>query len=229
MATITTTKMAPRAGRRWWRQGLLGCGILASLLYVALTILGAMLWVVVLAIALLRAQEERPHNGLDARTAVKTAQSPSSDPPQWFTNLLKFVLRTSLHGIFSKSIMLLVFRGRKTGRVYRTPVSYLREGNVVTAFTDSPWQHNLLGGASVTVYLKGKAVEGFAEVIDDRDAVTEALTHHLRHVRFDARFYGVSFDADGQPIREQVEKGSRHHVMLKIQLSAPTLSNATQR
>jgi hypothetical protein len=153
----------------------------------------------------------------------------SSDPPQWFTNLLKYVLRTPLHGIFSKSIMLLEFRGRKTGRVYRIPVSYLREGDVVTAFTDSAWQRNLLGGVSVTVYLKGKAVEGFAEVIDDRDAVTEALTHHLRRVRFDARFYGVSFATDGQPIREQVERGSQHHVLLKIHLSAPTLSHATQR
>jgi hypothetical protein len=153
----------------------------------------------------------------------------SSDPPQWFTNVLKYVLRTPLHGIFSKSIMLLECRGRKTGRVYRIPVSYLREGDVVTAFTDSPWQRNLLGGAPVTVYLKGKAVEGFAEVIDDRDAVTKALTHHLRRVRFDARFYGVSFDTDGQPIREQVERGSQHHVLLKIHLSAPSLSPATQR
>jgi hypothetical protein len=162
-----------------------------------------------------------------AKTAAKTVQTQSSDPPQWFTDTLKYLLGTPLHGIFSKSIMLLVFHGRKTGRVYSTPVSYLREGDVVTAFTDSPWQRNLLGGAPVTVYLKGKAVEGFAEVIDDRDAVTEALTHFLRQVRFDARFYGVSFDADGQPIREQVARGSQHHVMLKIQLSGPTLLNAT--
>lgn len=159
-----------------------------------------------------------------AKRAAKPAQAQSSDPPRWFTNLLKYLLRTPLHGIFSKSIMLLVFRGRKTGRVYSTPVSYVREGNVVTAFTDSPWQRNLLGGAPVTVYLKGKAVKGFAKVIDDKHAVIEALSNHLRHVRFDAKYYGVSFDAHGQPIREQVERGAQHHVMLKIQLSAPTLS-----
>lgn len=164
-----------------------------------------------------------------ARTGATTAQTPSADPPQWFTNVLKYVLRTPLHGIFSTSIMLLEFRGRTTGRVYRTPVSYRREGDVVTAFTDSPWQRNLRGGAPVTVYLNGKAVEGLAEVIDDRDAVTEALTRHLRHVRFDARFYGVSFDADGQPIREQVERGSQHHVMLRIHLAAPGRSRTTQR
>ena len=174
-------------------------------------------------------QEVESMADIATTTAAKTAQTHTSDPPRWFTNLLKYVLRSPLHGIFSKSLMLLEYRGRKTGRVYSTPVSYLREGDVVTAFTDSPWQRNLLGGAPVTVYLKGKAVAGFAEVIDDRDAVTEALTHHLRHVRFDARFYGVNFDTDGQPIREQVERGSQHHVLLKIHLSAPTLSHATQR
>jgi len=158
-------------------------------------------------------------------TEANPRQTPASDPPQWLTNLLKYLLRTPLHGIFSKNIMLLVFRGRKTGRLYSTPVSYLREGDVVTAFTDSPWQRNLLGGAPVTLYLRGKAAEGFAEVIDDRDAVAEGLALFLLHNHFDARFYGVTFDADGQPVREQVERGSQHHVMLKIRLSAPTASN----
>lgn len=162
-----------------------------------------------------------------AKSAAMTAQTRSSDPPRWFTNLLKFLLRTPLHVIFSKSIMLLQFRGRKTGKVYSTPVSYLREGDVVTAFTDSPWQRNLLGGAPVTVYLKGKAVKGVAKVIDNKDAVTKGLSHFLTRVRFDARVYGVGFDASGQPIREQVEKGAQHHVMLKIQLPEPALSKAT--
>jgi hypothetical protein len=162
-------------------------------------------------------------------TAAKEVQAPSADPPRWFTNLLKYLLRTPLHGIFSKSIMLLVFRGRKSGRVYSTPVSYLREGDVVTAFTDSRWQYNLRGEAPVlvTVYLKGKAVRGLAEVVTDREAITESLTRLLRNVPFNAKYFGVHFDADGQPIREQVERGSQHHVMVKIQLSVPSLSNAT--
>jgi hypothetical protein len=153
-----------------------------------------------------------------AKIAAETAQTKNADPPRWFTNLLRWLLRTPLHGIFSKSIMLLEFRGRKTGKLYCTPVSYLREGDVVTAFTDSPWQRNLCGGAPVTLYLKGKPVKGFAEVIDDRAVVTEGLMHYLPHVRSDAGFYGVSFDTYGQPMREQVERGSQEHVMLRIRL-----------
>ena len=165
--------------------------------------------------------------GTPARTTRNAEHTASADPPRWFTNMLKYVLRTPLHGIFSKSIMLLVFRGRKTGKLYSTPVSYLREGGVVTAFTDSPWQRNLLGGAPVTLYLKGKAVKGFAQVINDRSAVTDALTNLLRQVPFNAKYFGVGFDAKGQPIPEQVEQGSQHHVLLKIRLAAPTPPNAS--
>jgi Protein of unknown function (DUF998) len=42
MATITTTKMAPHAGRRWWRQILLGCGIVASVWWVAMDVVGSL-------------------------------------------------------------------------------------------------------------------------------------------------------------------------------------------
>jgi len=161
-------------------------------------------------------------SGTGTKTPAKSGQTHRSDPPRWFTNLLKYLLRTPSHFIFSKSMMLLEFRGRKSGKLYSTPVSYMREGDVVTAFTDSPWQRNLLGGAPVTVYLKGKAVEGYCEVIDDGDAVSEGLTHFLLQNRWVAGFYGVSFDVDGQPILEEVERGSQQHVMLRIQLSPTT-------
>jgi uncharacterized protein DUF998 len=42
MATITTTKLAPNAERRWWRQVLLGCGIVAPAWWVAMDVLGSL-------------------------------------------------------------------------------------------------------------------------------------------------------------------------------------------
>jgi hypothetical protein len=44
MATITTTQMAPHAGRRWWRQVLLGCGIVAPVWWVAMDVVGSLLY-----------------------------------------------------------------------------------------------------------------------------------------------------------------------------------------
>jgi len=42
MATITTPKLAPHAGRRWWRQVLLGCGIVAPAWWVAMDVVGSL-------------------------------------------------------------------------------------------------------------------------------------------------------------------------------------------
>ncbi|HEX6288767.1 MAG TPA: DUF998 domain-containing protein [Herpetosiphonaceae bacterium] len=42
MATITTPMMAPHVGRSWWRQGLLSCGIIASVWWVAMDVVGSL-------------------------------------------------------------------------------------------------------------------------------------------------------------------------------------------
>jgi hypothetical protein len=42
MAAITTTKLAPHARRRWWPQVLLGCGIVASVWWVAMDVVGSL-------------------------------------------------------------------------------------------------------------------------------------------------------------------------------------------
>lgn len=42
MATITTTKIAPHAGRSWWRQILLGCGIVGPAWWIAMDVVGSL-------------------------------------------------------------------------------------------------------------------------------------------------------------------------------------------
>lgn len=42
MATRTTRKTATRAERSWWRQSLLGCGIVSSVLYVATDVIASL-------------------------------------------------------------------------------------------------------------------------------------------------------------------------------------------
>jgi hypothetical protein len=42
MATITTPKITSHAGRRWWRQVLLGCGVVAPVWWVAMDVVGSL-------------------------------------------------------------------------------------------------------------------------------------------------------------------------------------------
>lgn len=48
------------------------------------------------------------------------------------------LLRSPLHGVLRDSVLLITFRGRKSGKAYTTPVNYLHEGDTILLTTDSP-------------------------------------------------------------------------------------------
>src|SRR5438552_2851229 len=53
---------------------------------------------------------------------------------------VRFVLATPLHRIMSSGLMLLRFTGRKTGRYYTTPVSYVLDGNSLLVPAGGVWR-----------------------------------------------------------------------------------------
>lgn len=77
------------------------------------------------------------------------------------------VLHTPLHPILSGRWLSLEFTGRKTGKVYHTPMAYVREDDRVWITTGSPWWKNLQGGAPVRLLIRLKAYSGTAHPIDD--------------------------------------------------------------
>jgi hypothetical protein len=85
--------------------------------------------------------------------------------------VMKLVLRSPIHGVASKQIMLLSFKGRKTGKRYTTPVGYVRKNNELTVYTHARWWQNLRGGAPVTMRLQGRESSGVAETVDKYETV----------------------------------------------------------
>jgi deazaflavin-dependent oxidoreductase (nitroreductase family) len=148
------------------------------------------------------------------------SESSSSGAWPWLNRVMKFILRSPFHSPVSRTIMLITFTGRKSGRTYTTPVSYLRENGVVTLFTHGVWWKNLIGGAPVTLRIQGKNLQGTAEpVTDDQEAKAESLLAMLRHNPRDAPYYGVTFDENGQPNPDELARGARDAVMVRIQLT----------
>jgi deazaflavin-dependent oxidoreductase (nitroreductase family) len=146
-------------------------------------------------------------------------QRESSSIPSFFNRLMSGLLRSPLHRIASRSVMLITFTGRKTGKKYTTPISYARHGDRVIAFTGANWSRNLVGGAPVTLNIKNKDYQGTATVIEESEAVGEALHAFLNEVRTDARFYKVGFDEDGRPNWEDVRRAAQRTVLLQINLN----------
>src|SRR5215469_5555878 len=85
------------------------------------------------------------------------------------------IIRSPLHPIMSSKYAIIEFKGRKSGRIYRTPVAYVRDGDEVLLSTDSPWYRNVASGAHVRLLLRGRMVGGIADTVIDPDASTAIL------------------------------------------------------
>ena len=91
---------------------------------------------------------------------------------------VKPLLRSPLHFLLSGSLMLVTFTGRKSGKVYSTPVQYVRDGDSIVFFTQPArtWWKNLRGGSPVTLRLKGRDVQAVGvEFADDPAAVAQRM------------------------------------------------------
>ncbi len=147
----------------------------------------------------------------------QTTQTPTVPPI--VNRTMKLILRSPAHGMVDKTVLLITFTGRKSGKTYTTPVDYSQDGDQVTIFTHADWWKNLRGGAPVTVRIRGRELQGLAEpVAEDKQAVAAGLTAHLRKVPSDAKYYGVTFDELGNPRADQVEKGAQTVVMIRVRL-----------
>jgi deazaflavin-dependent oxidoreductase (nitroreductase family) len=145
--------------------------------------------------------------------------SQTSTVPPFVNQAMKLVLRSPLHGMVSQTVMLVTFTGRKSGKTYTTPVSYSQHDDCVTIFTHAVWWKNLGSGAPVTLRIRGQEFQGLAEPIaKDKRAVAAGLAAHLREVPSDARWYGVTFDDQGNPRPEEVEKAVASVVMINVRL-----------
>src|SRR5215472_10171892 len=66
------------------------------------------------------------------------------------------ILRSPLHGILSRDVLLLTFTGRRSGKRITIPVGYTRDGETMIVFSTRAWWKNLRGGASVAIRLEGR-------------------------------------------------------------------------
>jgi deazaflavin-dependent oxidoreductase (nitroreductase family) len=139
----------------------------------------------------------------------------------WYNPMMAWLLRSPLHGLISKSFMLVTYTGRKSGRVYTIPVNYVQNGSVltVTSYRQRTWWRNLRGGAPVSVRLQGRELQATGEVIEDDEGVAAALNTYLQNAPGSAKYFQVGLDASGRPEAADVLQAARDRVMIRIQLA----------
>jgi len=117
--------------------------------------------------------------------------------------------------------MLITFTGRKSGKVFATPVNYVREGDDITVFSyrHRAWWRNLRGGAPVTLRVKGQDLKAVGESIEDKNAVAAGLLAYLRKMPHYAKYFQVTIDPNGQPNPEEVARAAQNRVMIRFRLA----------
>lgn len=131
--------------------------------------------------------------------------------------VMRFVLRSPLHGIFSNSFMLITFTGRKSGKTFTTPVRYIRYGDTVLCFSSAKtlWWRNLRGGASVVLRIRGRDVRHAARLIeDDASEVEKWLRHYLGIFPQDAVYHDIRLNPDNSLVEEDLLNAARHSIVV---------------
>lgn len=114
--------------------------------------------------------------------------------------LLQLPFQTPL----SRRLMLLTFTGRKTGRVYHQPVSYVPDGDTLLTPAGGRWKLNLREGAPIRVRLRGREVLARPHFIRDVDEV-ERLLHTITAANPRAASFIPVIGRDGQIDRGKLQ------------------------
>src|ERR1700735_3627775 len=67
----------------------------------------------------------------------------------------------------SGTLMLISYTGRKSGKAYRQPVSYVRDGGVLLTPGGGRWTLNLADGRPVRIRLRGRDASARPELVTD--------------------------------------------------------------
>ena len=127
---------------------------------------------------------------------------------RYFNPLMRLVLGSRAHKMMSSQLMLLSFTGRKTGRSYTTPVSYVRDGTDLLVPGGGAWWKNLASGTT-RVRLQGEWQVVSPEVIHEPKVLSETLGRMLAANPAIALFTGIRPDRDGRPNTASLDRERR--------------------
>jgi hypothetical protein len=133
------------------------------------------------------------------------------------------LLRSPLHGIGSSNLCVFSYRGRRSGKSYSTPLSFMREGSTVRLLSshNTRWWNNFLDGpVDVEIEIARETFRGKARtIVEDGDAFRDGVRAFLTAVPRDARVYGIKLDSDRKPREEDISRAAGHVVLVEIELA----------
>jgi deazaflavin-dependent oxidoreductase (nitroreductase family) len=154
-------------------------------------------------------------------TTSQTQQEQHQLPPKpvrmVMNGIMKFILRSPLHGMVSDTIMIITFTGRKSGKTYSTPVTYIQQGSTITCFTRAPWWKNFKEEPQVKLRVRGEVLYGTATPVTDAGKVADGAREFIEQKGLEnIERIGVMIDTDRAPTQQELINAVEGRVMIRI-------------
>ncbi len=143
---------------------------------------------------------------------------------------MRALLRSPLHGVASRNLCIFQYAGRRSGRRFETPLSYVRDGSRIWLLSsrDTRWWTNFVQdagdtspGAPVEVLAEGALLRGRARTIQhDREKLLASLRQFLTALPRDAMIYGIGLERDRRPRETDLMQALDRVAMVEITLDA---------
>jgi len=109
-----------------------------------------------------------------------------------------------------RNLMLAYITGRRTGKTYRQPISYVRDGDALLTPGGGRWKLNLRPDVPVRIRLRGSDVTATPELVSDVGEIDRLLGIMTAANPRSAAFIGISRGADGHFDRAGLENAVRY-------------------
>lgn len=138
--------------------------------------------------------------------------------------IVRGLLQSPIHGIASANLCVFSYRGRRSGRQFTTPLSFMREGSTVRLLSshNTHWWNNFLDGpVAVEIEIARKTYHGRATtLVEDSEVFRDGVRAFLAAVPRDAKVYGIKLDSHRSPREEDIARAAGHVVLVEVELSA---------
>lgn len=142
----------------------------------------------------------------------------------WFliNPVVAFLARSPLHFLISHQVLIIQFKGRKSGKQYLVPVSYHEHESSYTCVTlrSNIWWRNLKEVSHTQIWLKGTLQNAQIDLEFNNDQIVESTLRDLvTNNRIDAYFANIKLNKDGSPDSDDLIQAGKIHTVLKFTIT----------
>ena len=152
------------------------------------------------------------------------ADAPRTPPIAIFriaNRVVRPLLRSPLHRLLSGQLMLLAYRGRRSGEEHTIPIGYFAwDDDTLLSFSSARWWINLQEGRPVRLLLRGRwrdAVPTVAASIEERATLLGAFARRYGPQR--AGRLPIGLPNDRQPTEEELRRAAAKTAIVRFTLA----------